>query len=423
MCISVHMGARRAHSHARQNMNTADSTHMYGIVLSSVLLVAFTSSSVAKKFGFSKNDNSDPAPLSEISALNYARNPGCHCLYTFTSFEYDGETEYTSSTPWNACYDFEEQCQSVWKNPDTLNNGRAPATGVYVAPAEDNRDVAGDEPASTIVSCANEFGCLRVESNVVMPTSATGKEYWSYPVDIIEREFVKSVGIDVQLPTSKSKTAHRRAVRKAVCKCNMGFTSPLQLESSWCGAECPGPDCALGSTYDERTEEWCDDIQLTTEDTAKNGKCRIVNFTGKFRLPAYMENRDSDVYPGPFVPQFIQPEAANLDDFESFATSTHNARLNAPLAVHNARMNTHSMNDFKADPVISVRRDAYNYYTPSSRYAESAKYDDVARNLFNVLAAPLSEEATQTSGSNSFSRMSAKQRHASRVRLKRFACR
>ena len=137
-----------------------------------------------------------------------------------------------------------------------------------------------------------------------------------------------------------------------------------------------------------------------------------------------MESRHGDVYPGPYVPEFAP---SILDsEFPGNPFSVFNSRINAPLNMHSVRVpSSHNgLIDTKSEPAKSARRDAYNYYTPSNRYAESGKYDDIARNLYNTLASPvLEQEASKLSSTSPFKNLSPKQRHERRVRMKRFACR
>ena len=174
-----------------------------------------------------------------------------------------------------------------------MYNGRAPATGAYVpshiyegtSRKEFDSNRPAKSPAPTIVACANEFGCLNVATHTSDNLTLAGRleridkddddngadagdaatftntsKSWSYNVPYVGESFRKSLGVTMEQSApaatedAPANPVHPRALRKAVCKCNMGFTSPLQLESSWCGAECPGPDCALTSAAQERTE-------------------------------------------------------------------------------------------------------------------------------------------------------------------------
>ena len=413
----------------------------------------------------------EDASLLNMPASNYAELPGGHCLYTFTAFGSPDAGRDGDKGLWNTCYDTEQQCQRMWRGYSEMNNGRAPATGAYV-PAHNSRSdpekpydpsIPANTPAPTIVACANEFGCLHVATHTSANSTLAGRlarmydgdgntaSGWTYNVPYDGRPYQKSLGATMEQSApaatedAQANPVHPRALRKAVCKCNMGFTSPLQLESSWCGAECPGPDCALTSAATERTEAWCDDVDLATADSTNGMPCPGQDSTGHAgsdqtcpsdsacptltrdrqrtggasNLPAYMESRYGDVHPGPYVPEFAH-------DLRGAPAAVFNSRINVPLSTHGKRKRPGTHNGFtevKQEPAKAVRRGAYDYYTPSTRYAESGKYDSLARNLFNTLAAPVLETASGSGSSSLFVHLTAQERHARRVRLKRFACR
>jgi hypothetical protein len=148
----------------------------------------------------------------------------------------------------------------------SLNSGRTPQTGIYVrAKRVDNGTLLISKPnvyelqpdIHSKVICNNEFGCHA--NDILRPLFDTRKtNKMDYPINHTVHS-TKS-GVKLAQPPAYPNGASKHFVRKAVCKCNNGYTSPLQIQSSWCGQECPGPDCSLLTTNDDMNHEWCDDL-------------------------------------------------------------------------------------------------------------------------------------------------------------------
>jgi hypothetical protein len=192
------------------------------------------------------------------TAGSYADHEGAHCVYSWNE-----DARNLTSTCGQGCK----------LNVQTLNpshNGKVPQTGIYVS----NYNVKfGDgyrsDPKS-IVKCNNEFGCHANDKLI------TG-EYPTYVINATAHDTM--TGVRGAQPHGKHG-ASPAFVRKAVCKCNMGFTAPLQLQSSWCGMECPGPDCALRTKTKELNDEWCDDLNdgRPTNDPNKK-RCKLPDIS------------------------------------------------------------------------------------------------------------------------------------------------
>ena len=75
-------------------------------------------------------------------------------------------------------------------------------------------------------------------------------------------------------------------------------------------------------------------------------------------------------------------------------------------------------NDISKSNLKSTQKgSAYNYYTTSERYAESDKFDDIAKKLYDTLSSPLNNDDP------SFRTMTLLEKKRKKVDLKRFACR
>ena len=207
-------------------------------------------------------------------AGSYANHEGVHCLFTWKN----GRNKYDThnGTLTTTC---ESGCKGYLQKFNDGNNGKIPQTGIYVRAKRDVQVVVDDDGQShtstyiykgedvndlvpdlhSKVICNNEFGChssdlLEATQTNVLKT----KHQLSYPINHTVHDV--HTGVKIAQPPEQPNGASPFFVRKAVCKCNNGFTSPLQLQSSWCGQECPGPDCALLTKIEDPTHAWCDDL-------------------------------------------------------------------------------------------------------------------------------------------------------------------
>lgn len=229
-------------------------------------------------------------------AASYARHEGAHCIYSWKN----GPSEYDTKngTLTTVCF---QGCKNRLQQFNDINNGRVPQTGIYVRAKSntcknfsskicDYDDFVADLPSKVI--CSNEFGCHANDQHLITnPPVGPKASTRSYKRDVNHTVHDGDIGVKLATPPEQPNGAAPSVVRKAVCKCNNGFTSPLQLQSSWCGQECPGPDCALRTKDMGMNEEWCDDLV----DGSKRAKRRckeILKDQTKYSKTGYVDMND-----------------------------------------------------------------------------------------------------------------------------------
>ena len=229
-------------------------------------------------------------------AAAYARHEGAHCIYSWKNGPSDYDTKNGTLT--TVCF---QGCKNHLQQFHDINNGRVPQTGIYVRAKSntcknfasetcDYDDFVADLPSKVI--CSNEFGCHANDQHLTTnPPVGPKTSTRSYKRDVNHTVHDGDIGVKLATPPEKPNGAAPSVVRKAVCKCNNGFTSPLQLQSSWCGQECPGPDCALRTKDMGMNEEWCDDLV----DGSKRAKRRckeILKDQTKYSKTGYVDMND-----------------------------------------------------------------------------------------------------------------------------------
>jgi len=347
-----------------------------------------------------------------LTARSYANHEGAHCIYSWQNGPSDNDP--TNGTWTTTCAD---GCKVHVQTQNEIHNGKVPQTGIYVRRVQDNSDNGAEDDTSddnsdgrdrlradvnSKVICNNEFGC-HASDLVQLPGSTT-------TYDINHTVHDVGTGTRVAQPSSRHG-ASQSFVRKAVCKCNMGFTSPLQIQSSWCGNECPGPNCSLRTKTEELNEVWCDDLN---DGTASSTRCNLRDKSmynekdGKKsnRASSYMENfyaEQSELRHGGKSSKDIgNCDSAESDEDCSDIKFNYKNEVNMDISESNLK---------------SVHRgSAYNYYTTSARYAESDKFDDIAKQLYETLWKPVETDAA-------FQNLTVAEKQQKRVELKRFSCR
>ena len=364
------------------------------------------------------------------NARFYANHEGAHCVYSW----YDDARNLTSTCGLG--------CKLNVQALNPIHNGKVPQTGIYVrakleepgALSLSNIDTSYSENGfsqgfrsdrTSIVKCNNEFGCHA--NDMVDPDDInnykSGGSGLGYAINTTVHDAM--TGVRTVQPHGKHG-ASPALVRKSVCKCNMGFTAPLQLKSMWCGNECPGPDCALQTKRTESmkpvVEEFCDDIIDGTKET--NGRCSTLNQESLFRSKGSYKNgkipsdRDSS-YMENFHAEQSETRHGGLSSVD-VGQDCYDRDGNPQHECMDKIFNYKLMNnmDISESNLKSVLKGtAYNYYTSSERYAESDKYDDIAKELYQTLLTPLEKDSIF------FSNLSQKDKKAKMTSLKRFACR
>ena len=366
------------------------------------------------------------------TARFYANHEGAHCVYSW----YDDARNLTSTCGLG--------CKLNVQALNPIHNGKVPQTGIYVrAKLEELHgeqsnwngiDTTYNENGfsqglrsdrMSIVKCNNEFGC---HANDMVDKGDIGHRlHGSGPgYEINSTCHDAMTGVRTVQPHGKHG-ASPALVRKSVCKCNMGFTAPLQLQSTWCGLECPGPDCALRTKTKELNEEWCDDLNDgKTTNSMKHGikqqRCKLPDASmhnDPSRNPnmesSYMENfyaEQSETRQPPW--QNSLQEKNVLDSrCEYYRSDDDDDDRTCDPSYTNSATNDISKSNLKS----TQKGSAYNYYTTSERYAESDKFDDIAKKLYDTLSSPLNSDDP------SFRTMTLLEKKRKKVDLKRFACR
>ena len=358
------------------------------------------------------------------SARAYANHEGAHCIYSWHNgnpLGLDPTNGRWTTTCINGCKDNVQMFNDI-------NNGKVPQTGVYVrsdlpnVPADSNTKRANIQAdVDSKVVCNNEFGCHASDMLSSKKISTTSGKY-----DVNHTKHDVLTGTKVAQPLPGNGGASPFFVRKAVCKCNMGFTAPLQLKSMWCGNECPGPDCALQTKRTESikpvVEEFCDDIIDGTKET--NGRCSTLNQESLFRSKGSYKNgklpsdRDSSYMENFHAEQSETRHGglSSVDVGQDCYDRDGNPQHECMDKIFNYKlMNNMDISESNLKSVLEGT--AYNYYTSSERYAESDKYDDIAKELYQTLLTPLEKDSIF------FSNLSQKDKKAKMTSLKRFACR
>lgn len=364
------------------------------------------------------------------NARFYANHEGAHCVYSW----YDDARNLTSTCGLG--------CKLNVQALNPIHNGKVPQTGIYVrakleepgALSLSNIDTSYSENGfsqgfrsdrTSIVKCNNEFGCHA--NDMVDPDDInnykSGGSGLGYAINTTVHDAM--TGVRTVQPHGKHG-ASPALVRKSVCKCNMGFTAPLQLQSTWCGLECPGPDCALRTKTKELNEEWCDDLNDgKTTNSMKHGikqqRCKLPDASmhnDPSRNPnmesSYMENfyaEQSETRQPPWWNSLHEKNV--LDSRCEYYRSNDDDDETCDPSYTNSATNDISKSNLKS----TQKGSAYNYYTTSERYAESDKFDDIAKKLYETLSSPLDSDDP------SFRTMTLLEKKRKKVDLKRFACR